>query len=273
MQYLLLLLLLFSNIASADFGVGTCPPTSDYYGNSQTAIFRRAISGVQDPCAEIDAVVVPEKDYDRYYLRARLNYGTIIFDQVRNRSIFIPGIGDLSTATVSRARAIKNQSGFEIAVGYIWSHTTRGDIEYIALRNLSYTTGFNFGGFLSQVTANFKNNVLLFNGYYEFTDLGRLKPYVTYGLGISDISVRSFINGYPGPVANFVNGSTTRNLRFAWQLGVGARLLLYPPRWSLDLSYRFIQLGNNARVNPVSGIQINGRYAFSVISFGIIYLF
>ncbi len=113
MRYLLLLLLLWSNMASADFAVGSsCPPTSDYYGNSQTAIFRRAVSGIQDPCADIDAVAVPEKDYDRYYLRARINYGTLIFDQVRNRSQFIPGIGDFSTGAVTETRAIKNQSGF-----------------------------------------------------------------------------------------------------------------------------------------------------------------
>lgn len=270
--FLLLALLLFSKLAYADFVVGTCPPSSENYGNSQTAIFRRAVTGIYDPCAPIDAVAVPERDYDRWYLRVRLNYGTLIYDQVRNRSLYFSNLGlFLGSATLSRTRAIRNQSGFEIAIGYVWSHTTRGDIEYIATRNLSFTTGAFFGGgTITQITANIKNNVLLFNGYYEFTHLGRLKPYVTYGLGISDVSVRSNITS---PILLFNTSATTRGIRLAWQLGVGARLILYPPRWSLDFSYRFIQLGNNVRTIPISGVQVNGRYAFSVLSLGIVYLF
>ena len=269
-RYPLCLLLLFSEIASADFVIGSsCPSSSESYGNSQTAAFRSAVSGIKDPCAAVDEVTMPERDFDRYYLRGRLNYGTLIYDEVKNRSKST-NQNDFSTATVSRSRAIKNQSGFEIAVGYIWSGTTRGEIEYLANKNLSYKTNITLPGVNTQVTANFKNNTLLFNGYYEFTGMGRLKPYVTYGAGITDTSVKAAMTS---SIQAFNDSQTTRNLRLAWQLGVGARLNLYPPRWSIDLSYRFIQLGNNVRTIPISNVQINGRYALSALSIGIVYLF
>lgn len=88
-------------------------------------------------------------------------------------------------------------------------------------------------------------NVML-NGYYDFDAAGPWKPFISAGIGYARNKVSSITATNPGAgtgnLANFVlNGDTEGG--FAWSLGVGASYA-YSNRMSLELAYRYVDLGN-----------------------------
>jgi opacity protein-like surface antigen len=254
----------------AAFAVKTFDPGFEDYGNAQSGPFRRAISPgpmTQAEKAELSALI-PEPMTTRFYMRVRANTSTLTFDQGKNNSknVFAPGV-------LVRKRASKNQYGLEFAVGYAWSTTMRGDAEYLVNNSLTYTANPGLSGNVptNKVSADIKNNTLLFNGYYEFGEIARFKPYLTAGLGLAYVSVKSVLTPVPNGFTP-AGPRTARKLNLAYQLGMGMRLGLFSD-WFLDASYRFVKLGNNVNINPVQPYQIKGTYFMNAISLGVLYAF
>lgn len=253
----------------ADFGVVGQDMPSTEYGNAQTGSFNRAITGGSPITAEEKAELsrmLPVSDIERYYGRFRLNYSTLIFDQLKNKSA-----GGLDQfGAVNKKRSTANQVGFEVALGYVWSDDMRGDIEYVANKNLTYTASpalIGSGVPARQVNAQIKNNTLLANAYYEFSGIYRFKPYLTGAVGASANSVQTTVL----PPIGTTTSSTQRTLRFAWGLGGGMRIGVFS-RWFLDFSYRYINLGSKLSMQN-QNFNIMGNSSMNAISLGFIYLF
>lgn len=265
-----LTLSIFVMPAYADFGVVDSTKSSGPYGNAQTESFHRAITGGTTLTASEEAelsAALPLQEAQHYYGRARLNFTTLTVDGIKNRS---PGTD--SIGAVGNKRTSVNQTGFEVALGYSWSSSLRGDIEYLVNKNLNYNANpavTGAGLIPRQLTAEIKNNTLLANVYYEFLGLNRFKPYLTAGIGPSVNSVRSTIT----PVTYDNGGSATlRKMGFAWALGLGMRVAAFE-RWNLDISYRYIRLGSGVNIKPTGNFKLLADTSMNAVSLGFLYYF
>jgi len=254
----------------AAFEVRTTEPFEGEYGNAQTLTFRRAIEGgpmTPEEQAALNAAI-PEREDKHYYGRVRVNTSTLSLDQVKNRQnsgIYAGGV------PVTNRRSL-NQYGLELALGYISSPSTRGDIEYLVNRTLTYNSNPGLSNApTNAISANIKTNTILLNGYYEFYGISRFKPYLTVGVGATAVSVTSTLTP-PSPTTNIGGPTSLRVLRFAYALGGGMRLSFFS-HWFLDASYRYISLANPVTIQPSSDYKLNGIYFMNAISLGIVYTF
>jgi len=250
-------------------GCGTIENTD--YGNAQTVRFHNAISGTS--CLtkeERDRLgnLLPLNETGHFYGRFRLAFSTAVLDEIRNRSSGVDSNATVNVKHVSDAR-----TAFEIAVGYFFSSNFRGDLEYLANKNFTYNANplFTNGPVSRSLTAEIKSNTLLANLYYEFTGVYRFRPYLTGGIGLSNISVTSSVT--PTPV-----GATTpapqnpKKGGIAWSAGLGLRINIFK-RWSLDMGYRYIRLGSGINIKPNSDTKLISNYSVNNMSLGFIYLF
>ncbi|HXH54835.1 MAG TPA: outer membrane beta-barrel protein [Gammaproteobacteria bacterium] len=254
----------------ADFGVVDSARSAAPYGNAQTENFHRAITGGTTLRASEEAelsAALPVHEVESYYARLRLNFSTLTLDALKNRSSGLD-----KTGVVAKKRVSVNQSGLEVALGYSWSPSLRADIEYLVNKNLDYTaspvlTGTGLAP--RQLKTQIKNSTVLANVYYEFLGLNRFKPYLTIGLGPSMNSVQSTIT----PVTYDNGGSATlRKLGVAWALGGGLRVAVFS-RWHIDVSYRYIRLGNGINIKPTSNFKLLGTTSLNAVSLGLMYYF
>lgn len=253
----------------ADFGVIDDNTDSSNYGNGQTGSFYRAINGGSTMSAADQQAIVamlPLKEADRFYGRARMNFSTLILENIKNLSS-----GGDTYGLVNKKRFVSNQAGFELAVGYLWSPNFRGDIEYLVNKNINYIANPGLTGNVtttSNLTAVVKNNTILANVYYDFTALERFKPYLTGGVGVGANSVDAVLA--PAPAAG--GSQTVREMRIAWALGAGLRIGIFS-HWYMDMSYRYVRLGSAVNIKPNQTYQLQGVYTANVASIGFIYLF
>jgi opacity protein-like surface antigen len=256
----------------ADFGVieGGSTRSTAPYGNAQTESFHRAITGgttlTSAEEAELSAAL-PMREAQNYYARLRVNFGTLILDELKNRSLGVDRVG-----AIAKKRVSVNQTGLEVALGYSWSSSLRGDIEYLVNKNLNYIANpvLTGAGLMSrQLNTQIKNNTLLANMYYEFLGLNRFKPYLTGGIGPTMNSVQSTITA----VAYDNGGSATkRKLTLAWALGGGLRVAVFS-HWHLDFSYRYIRLGSRINIKPTGNFNLLGSTSMNALSVGLMYYF
>lgn len=235
------------------------------YGNGQALKFKQAVGGGDPLTIEEQnalAAQLPLREYKRYYGRLCLNRGTLSLTRYKNRST--DSNVNLAVTTTSSST---NQTGLEIAFGYIWEPTFWGDLEYLVIRNFNRPAVPIFVGPVFSSPMTIKTSTILANGYYNFIGFSRFEPYVTAGLGLSMYSAR----------ANSVFGSTisTQTYSFAIGGGVGLRIGFWK-RWYLDFAYRYIYLGpvdvkfSNV---PVNFPKITAEYNLSSVRVGLIFLF
>lgn len=255
----------------ADFGVVGSTNSPSAYGNGQSGSFHRAITGgtalTSQEEAELSAAL-PVHEVESYYAKVRFNFSTLMVDELKNRST-----GPDKTGTVAKKRLSVNQTGLEVALGYSWSPSFRGDIEYLANKNLDYTANPALTGGTGltsrKLSAQFKNNTLLANVYYEFLGLNRFKPYLTVGIGPSFNSVQSNITA---TAYDSAGSATVRKLGMAWALGGGLRVAMFS-HWHIDVSYRYIRLANGLSIKPTTNFKLLGSTSMSAVSLGLMYYF
>lgn len=259
-------LVLISTQVVADFDV--VEQRNERYGNAQSQSFHRAISGgsrESSEDAQMIAAIRPEKIEGNYYGRFRVGFNNLAFDNMSNKSS-----GSEKDGTFSKKRTSNTQTGLEMAVGYGFSKNVRMDVEYIANKNLVYEANpvLSGTGITDRaMSAWIKNNTLLFNGYYEYTNIYRFFPYITLGAGISVTSVPSLLE--PAPTGE---SSNSRKMSLAWSFGTGVRINIFK-KWFLDASYRYISLGTKIPIKPGGNYKFEGDYSSNVMSIGFIYLF
>lgn len=127
------------------------------------------------------------------------------------------------------------------ALGYHVGPYFRTDVS-IDYTGSSKISGYSTAAIPSTGSANVDGVVGLINGYIDFPTVifGPVQPYVDAGIGLAwnHLGTTSGNSGAVGPFT--LAGSSRTN--FAWAIGAGAG---YPltPNLTLDLSYRFLDLG------------------------------
>jgi len=235
------------------------------YGNAQTPGFRRALAGGTPLTAEEErrmAGLVPISEAEHYYGRVSVNTGTLVLDKLKNKSA-----SNFKNAVLAQKRSRTNQTGLEFALGYIWSGGMRGEVEYLVNRNMVYNTALSGAGTTTAFRATVKNHTLLINGYYDFLDYDRFRPFLTAGVGVAVNSVNTQLT----PTLASGEQKAARNVNLAYQVGVGFRLSLFT-RWAVNASYRYVHLGN-AVINPNANLKWIAPVSLSPFSLGLTYLF
>lgn len=279
---------IFSLPAAADFTVQTADPTVCYefkkpanYGNGQTCRFKCAMLGCPMTPAEEAALVeiLPEKEAGHYYGRFSVNSASFTYGGIVNRSVNGPlPLNNDRQGQVVRNRASRTQPGLELAIGKFsssggcssGSSAFRWEFEYLVNRNFNYTANPVLANTTTprSLGAEFQNNTLLFNMYYEFKWFERFKPFLMAGIGAAVNTIKSTLTP---PVTGTTGSATRRYGTFAYDIGAGFRIRIFN-HWSLVFTYRYINLGV-VRVQPSPTFRIQGTYSMSPISLGVMYMF
>lgn len=285
----------YSLSAAADFAVkeediyDPCYrfPVKENYGNGQSCHFRRATSPAGGGCGgllsaderEALALYLPIREEGRFYGRLSAGSSSYTLGTFKNRST----AAGVAAGVIVKQSATKSNPVVEIAVGYVWSRTFRGEIEYIANRNFTYTAN----PVLSNIppgpaaatplsfTAVIQTNPFLFNFYYDFKWFERFRPYVMAGVGFSINSIRSTVS--PTGYLVSVGGTPSSGQRyvqlgsFCWDAGIGFRVRIFS-HWYVDAQVRYVNMGL-MKMRAMSNFEIEGIFSQTPATIGILYLF
>ena len=109
--------------------------------------------------------------------------------------------------------------------------------------------------------ADIKSTALMLNGYYDFATTGDFRPYVGMGLGWAHNRLHTVVQGFA--LANFVNTlspGSRNNFAFALMAGVS----IPQQGWTLDIGYRYIDLGSIKSGNFYFSTAFPGFVGFPV---------
>lgn len=246
----------------ADFAVKEDPsdpcyqfPRKENYGNGQTCRFRRAVSGGYVLSQqEVDSLnrYLPINESNRYYARINVDSSSSTLGSFKNKST---SVGD-TTGIIVVKKVTKTSPAVELAFGYVWSPTFRGEVEYIANRNITYFanpvlegTGVTTPRSLTTVV---QTNPILFNAYYDFKWFERFRPFVMGGIGFSVNSIKTTLSPLTGlPNSTVATGQTNKQIgTFAYTLGAGFRVWMFS-HWFINASLRYVNLGITPRKSVV----------------------
>lgn len=257
-RFIAITLLFWVPVVNADFAV----VDEEYYGNSETLRFNRAIHG-GDPlsCQEAAelAAELPVREVDHWYARFDVTQARLSLQNVKNKST-----GVFSNFAIATSSQSIRTTGLDFAIGYVMSKNFRVDLEYFANKTLTYTANPVFAGSGQNFSANIRNNTFLLNGFYDFTDFSRFVPYLGAGLGFSINNVSSRLN--PGGTQG------TNSLNFAAGVAIGMRVG-FLTNWYANLAYRYVILASTLNINGPAGFKLTGNYVFNGFSLGLMFLF
>jgi opacity protein-like surface antigen len=153
--------------------------------------------------------------------------------------------GNAACSVPGKLNDIGNSSVFGAAIGYRVHPKIRAELA------LGYRPGFELDDADAHAPpTSFKADIrslnVMLNGYYDFDAAGPWKPFVSAGVGYARNKLKTIAATNPGAgTANLANFSMAGDTEgsFAWSLGVGASYA-YTNRVSLELAYRYVDLGN-----------------------------
>lgn len=176
------------------------------------------------------------------------------------------------TATVATPSQSGTAGAFGAAVGMNfakWGAPVRGEVEYDYRTDFGYNPNPNFtnAGIPTKSTNTLNTQTVLVNAFYDIDTGTKFTPFVGGGLGVAINSVNGTASLLSG--ANAINYSAS-NTSFAWALGGGVNYAI-DNHWSVDASYRYIDLGK-ADFGP-SGAVLSGNVSSNEILAGLRYQF
>lgn len=119
-------------------------------------------------------------------------------------------------------------------VGYRFTSGLRGDV------TLAYRPFYSLNDrtFEATYSADITSTTLMVNGYYDFT-AGGVRPYIGVGIGWARNETDGLIQNFGLGFSNTFSGATREDTAVALMAGVGIPF----PGWTLDIGYRYIDLG------------------------------
>ena len=133
-------------------------------------------------------------------------------------------------------------------VGYRFTSGLRGDVllayrGFYALDDKTFEADYH---------ANITSTTLMVNGYYDFT-VGSVRPYIGAGIGLARNETDTLVQDFRLGFANTFAGASREDTAVALMAGVGIPYA----GWTLDIGYRYIDLGK---------FETSNRAAFGVSS-------
>ena len=169
---------------------------------------------------------------------------------------------DPSCTRPGTVNSIDGSSVVGAGVGYRFSGALRGDV------TLAYRGFYELNEFVGDATyrAQTKSTTLMVNGYYDFT-AGGVRPYIGAGIGWARNETEQLTQDFGLGFINSFAGATRDNAAVAVMVGVGIPY----SGWTLDIGYRYIDLGKfetgNTAAFGISGGQ-TGKLSASEFTLG-----
>ena len=178
-------------------------------------------------------------DYTGIYLAPKFVYGLQVTDSNQQSGTVNYGWGD----------STKSVFGGGVALGYNWDPLyncpVRLEAEYLAFgRKTSDKSGLLGTGERLDYSQRIGVQSLMFNAYWDIKNSTRWTPYLSAGLGMGFLSMKSGNRLYDAagnPILALGTGSNNRT-RFAWNAGAGVAFAVNE-RLALDLGYRYADYG------------------------------
>lgn len=239
-----------------------------------TEEYRKAISGGEPISVEEQeeiATLLPEKETNRFYVKGRVNKGTVSVKKLRNKSE-----APFSTLKIEKVKDSVDQKGLELAFGYSWKDW-RMELETYFDKNINYQGSPMFAAATlaahptlvpNNVTATVKvrNRTVMLNLFYDFKDFILITPYVGWSAGMSLNTSHTTLGNF----LNFNQEMSKRTLGLAYGISGGIRYR-FLTKFIFDAGYRFSALGR-PKFKNFNAFQIQGNSYFSGFAIGVTYL-
>jgi opacity protein-like surface antigen len=167
-----------------------------------------------------------------------------------------PNVGSYTDEVIQRGNnfdrfdsEMKTSPLFGLGIGWQHSHWLRfdltgeyrGDALFVAHDRYSDVTRPN-GFATNEYTADIKSWLGLANAYIDMGNWCGFTPYIGAGIGFATLSVNG-LQDVNVPTQGVAFGEDHTNTNFAWALYAGTSYEV-TPQIALDLSYRYVNLGN-----------------------------
>lgn len=155
---------------------------------------------------------------------------------------FATGMGicaDIFCAQPADVNHIRASFILEGAAGHRFTPSLRGEVMYAYRGNYALHA---MDGSRAAYNADLTSTTLMLNGYYDFAMQGGFQPYLGMGIGWARNRLHTVMQSFPlgGTLMNTVSGGTKNNPAFALMAGVSIPY----PGWTLDIGYRYVNLGS-----------------------------
>jgi opacity protein-like surface antigen len=164
------------------------------------------------------------------YVAPRLTTGTVNFKYDKDRELWT--------------------AGGALAVGYDFRPTLkvplRVELEYNKLGDVSATDTASGAGWMEKDKVTVGASTLFVNTYFDWHNRSAFTPYVSLGLGTSFVSVKGKGTDRSAYYSSSYSLDEKTTTHTAWNVGIGNAWRL-SETISLDLGYRYANLGNKAR--------------------------
>jgi opacity protein-like surface antigen len=169
-----------------------------------------------------------------FYISGKLGSSLISFDD----SKYYSQIAGDQSSEYDRTHDDSNFLG-TFSLGYRVNSLFRTELEYAYRSDFKYVKNPTNTG-IANASQTSKIQTLMLQGFYDIDISSKFTPYLLVGLGLAhhdfDFYARTILGGT-------VYSGNTSNTELAWNIGLGVS---YPisENIDLDLSYRYISLGN-----------------------------
>jgi opacity protein-like surface antigen len=166
-----------------------------------------------------------------------------------------------NTSNVSNLAAVNKKSEDEAvfpvgaAIGYNWkprfNAPIRTDVEYMYRTSLNYSPNPSFvnAGIPTKSDNDLNSHTVMANLYWDIVTWNKITPFIGGGVGIAinETDTKGTVIA-TGVSKNYSNS----DVEFAWTVGAGANYAI-TKNWSLELAYRYIDLGEARFGNKTDG--------------------
>lgn len=176
---------------------------------------------------------------DGFYLTAR---GGMAWNHLNSKedSVATAGVSDLDSVGV-----------FGGAIGYKYKYF-RGELEYVSRQDAEEDIKSGGVGVTSTMTVS--STSYMFNLYFDFMPNYWISPYVSGGIGISELELNNDNVGFANPDENH------EETKFTWQVGGGLTIRINRCL-NIDGGYRYYTLGK------IEGAEVNTHEWYAGIRF------
>ncbi|MGE4527758.1 MAG: outer membrane protein [Rhodospirillaceae bacterium] len=143
------------------------------------------------------------------------------------------------------------------AAGYAFEAPFRVEVEYAYRGQFQHDKRPTNNG-SHNVNIDTTTQTLMLNGYFEFREMSKVfTPFLSAGIGWARHSTDA--SAYPTGATAYYESRGQEIDRFAWAVGCGVGFAL-SDRLALDVSYRYIDLGEGAWENYAAATGDAGHY-------------
>jgi opacity protein-like surface antigen len=253
------------------------------YGNSQTKSFRDAMQGGTAIPEHAEQIIQAQTEKDKFYVRLGISNSRFSVDSFKNQSGSTDSTPPLTIEKMSFTKKVSNsRQGLEAAFGYIWSTNVRSEVELLVNRRTQFFT-YSAIQPIVPFSFNVRNKTILANLFYEYPLIERFCPFISVGLGATQIRINNISPatlavsalGTPAPRYTLASKNVTS---LAYTAGLGVRVKFFSS-WNIAGGYRLLSLSKlklTATATSTASVptqKLNAKYNQSAFSIAVMYLF